>query len=356
METNIVIHSIGDRIPTGTFTEIDSVFEKVINLVWEDKVISVGTPELRPGPYNIIVEGIKPEEIKKCEVRSAKCERGEDSKNSDLLYLEEKSEAFSPRFSREGLGVSYEDMKIGILLHRETDSRIGILLYPEVSYDSSLDVMLMNTLLLRENIDSLRVYLLTQGNEDSLVFLLDRKREEEEHPEVCGTLQKGTGNREQGTASHTSDFELRTSNFERAYRKKFKELYAQLKDSPCPENVLAFHSYGYGLTPAGDDFIIGYMMGLKILTALGKNELSKQLEFIYSGLLNCSTNRLVNTYVQMAYEGSYSEPWKLFMTTMLNSRMNHPNASFEAILNIGATSGSDTLVGFITALEFEKVV
>jgi hypothetical protein len=407
MKENIILHSIGDCFPQGRFTEIDSVFEKVVNFTWGNKVVSVCTPELYPGPYHIVVSGIRPEEIIKFEVRRKK-EEGREVNDpppplpkggyySITLFTESVNIQISPRFSREGsgvktnciesklchpflraregLGVSYEDSKNGVLLHID----------PGFIYHSSLDIKTINLNILVENIDYLRKFLHDYSNDGSLAFLLDEQTKVEDlHPEVCATLQKGTGNREQGTVQSRKKIipeesvadlhpevcatggdtlqkgkgnrEQGTvhkmgSTFDKAYRIKFQELFKQLKENKTPESLFAFHGYGYGLTPSGDDFIIGYMIGLRILLTLGKNELSKQLDSIYSGILRNSSNRLVNTFVQMAYEGNFTEPWKLFVTTLLNSRLEHAKASLEAILHIGATSGTDTLVGLITTLD-----
>ncbi len=309
MKENIVLMSIGDCIPEGKFTEIDSIFEKVVNFVWENKVIAVCTPALRPGPYNVIVSGIGIEQIKGVET------------------------------TNQGVLIYTEDSQRGILCHNGEEHKIGILCHnQELVYHSELEIKPINKRLLIGNLDYIKTELLTCFAENSLAFLLE--------PEPPQAIDATCGNKVKKEDSKIGIL----LNFEEAYRQKFIELYKELQLKRDVESVLAFHGYGYGLTPAGDDFIIGYMIGLHILSKLCKNELSKQLDSLYSGMLRNSSHRVVNTFVQMAYEGRYSEPWKFFLQALLTTDLCDHVMLLKDSLDIGATSGSDTMVGMISAL------
>ncbi|HNW99766.1 MAG TPA: DUF2877 domain-containing protein [Candidatus Cloacimonadota bacterium] len=143
------------------------------------------------------------------------------------------------------------------------------------------------------------------------------------------------------------------SAFDYNYMSLMRELYANLINDNSLRNIIAFRGYGYGKTPSGDDFIIGYMLGLQILIALGKNELSKLLEFIYADLLRKSSNRLVKLFVRMACEGSYAEHWKYLVASLTGMELNHTGTLLEQVLSVGETSGADTLVGLISCLDLE---
>lgn len=194
----------------------------------------------------------------------------------------------------------------------------------EQIYHSSVDMTELSMDLICQNLAFIRKYWLPKFPDKSLGFLLD----------PCNEIQTD-------------------SAFEYNYMEQMHELYAELINDNSLKSILAFRGYGYGQTPSGDDFIIGYMMGLQILIALGKNELSKLLEFIYADLLRKSNNRLVNQYARMACEGSYAEHWKYFIASFTGMELSHTDALLEPILSFGETSGADTMVGLITCLDLE---
>lgn len=106
---------------------------------------------------------------------------------------------------------------------------------------------------------------------------------------------------------------------------------------------------GYGLTPSGDDFLVGYMAGLwctaranpsrmEFLTALG-SELSE---------VSQNTNEISRAYLRSAAKGHVSEPIaKLAQQLNQANDMSSLRATTQTALRVGHTSGSDGVLGML---------
>jgi hypothetical protein len=106
---------------------------------------------------------------------------------------------------------------------------------------------------------------------------------------------------------------------------------------------------GHGLTPSGDDFLVGYMTGLwctaktnpsrvRFLTALG-SELSD---------VSQNTNKISGTFLRSAAKGHVSEPIaKLAQQLNQANDMSSLRATTQTALQVGHTSGSDGVLGLL---------
>lgn len=114
-------------------------------------------------------------------------------------------------------------------------------------------------------------------------------------------------------------------------------------------SVKALIGLGHGLTPSGDDFLVGYMAGLwcttgsypsrmRFLTALG-SELSK---------VSRNTNEISYAYLRSASKGHVSEPIaKLAQQLSQANDMNGVRAAAQTALQVGHTSGRDGVSGML---------
>ncbi len=106
---------------------------------------------------------------------------------------------------------------------------------------------------------------------------------------------------------------------------------------------------GPGLTPSGDDFLVGYLAGLwctvesnpsrmRFLTALG-SELSDAAQ---------NTNEISRAYLLSAAKGHVSEPIAT-LAQQLNqaNNMSSVTAATQAALQVGHTSGADGVLGLL---------
>jgi hypothetical protein len=91
---------------------------------------------------------------------------------------------------------------------------------------------------------------------------------------------------------------------------------------------------GYGLTPSGDDFILGVIAALSLQ---GRD---------FSGLgtiIHAYDNPFSRTILEDASSGCFSEPLLALMNSLAGGTC--PPEAAEALLRVGSTSGRDTLAG-----------
>jgi hypothetical protein len=103
---------------------------------------------------------------------------------------------------------------------------------------------------------------------------------------------------------------------------------------------------GPGFTPAGDDFLVGFLYGLwATRSAADVVELAK----VVVETAVPRTTQLSAAWLQAAGRGEAVEPWH----DLVNALLTHADWQFplQKILQTGATSGAAALLGFITAAQ-----
>jgi hypothetical protein len=101
---------------------------------------------------------------------------------------------------------------------------------------------------------------------------------------------------------------------------------------------------GVGLTPSGDDFIAGFLIGLNVLERLGANEWS----FTRARVLGAARrgNILTDTMLYLAEEGRVTRSMNGLISSLDAGSPAEVRAWTERVLSFGGTSGADTAVGF----------
>lgn len=119
-----------------------------------------------------------------------------------------------------------------------------------------------------------------------------------------------------------------------------------------PQAILAAQTLagrGAGLTPAGDDFIVGVLLAVWAITPLTPHPLLPQGEGELPAMIASAaaphTTTLSGAYLHAAARGECTEQWH----NLFNAIVQHkdPRLELEALLAIGHTSGADALAGFI---------
>ena len=105
---------------------------------------------------------------------------------------------------------------------------------------------------------------------------------------------------------------------------------------------------GPGLTPSGDDMLIGAMA---ILTSVGLMMPSHALTFLPpADQLASLTTSVSCSYLNCARDGRFSSPVLRVLRHLHPARNPYP--AIQRLLSIGHTSGADILCGMIVALEW----
>lgn len=119
--------------------------------------------------------------------------------------------------------------------------------------------------------------------------------------------------------------------------------------------VKSFIGRGQGLTPSGDDFLVG-VMAVEHLLGLADSGVSRAVRLLLQDLTVLTTQVSVNYYYS-ACSGDFST----VILDLLASLLELPDFDFEecveALLNVGSTSGIDTYFGlWFAILSYKNVI
>ena len=142
-----------------------------------------------------------------------------------------------------------------------------------------------------------------------------------------------------------------TSSLSAAYRRIASGIRL-LIEGRFVEGLSLIAGSGPGLTPAGDDFIAGWLTGLNILSSCSGQDVSDTIHTIRSTVM--SGNPIVQTQLGFAAEGCMYEPMKTLLSaigTVVEGKVIE-NA-VRRICGHGASSGADFLAGFLFTFDQE---
>lgn len=106
---------------------------------------------------------------------------------------------------------------------------------------------------------------------------------------------------------------------------------------------------GLGLTPAGDDFIMGGLYAARIIHPLDiAGKFSREIAENAAPL----TTSLSGAWLKSAGRGEAGVVWHEFLNALMNEQadLHQIQEKVERILQVGETSGGDTMAGFVGTL------
>jgi hypothetical protein len=192
-----------------------------------------------------------------------------------------------------------------------------------LKYCSKLSLSKVDATIFSKKLELMHTTLPELCNEKSLCFLLDEKR--------------------------VSNF---TSSFEKEFVKRMKlglNLILKGTMSSLLEGISQIKGCGFGLTPSGDDFIAGLLSGLYLKQEIFGKVYSETRKTIYEASLG--ENLISNSYLTLAEKGLFTENFKNLIHSLFHEGKEKLNIYIRRMLNIGETSGADTLVGFCFAFK-----
>jgi hypothetical protein len=104
---------------------------------------------------------------------------------------------------------------------------------------------------------------------------------------------------------------------------------------------------GPGLTPAGDDFLVGMIFGLRVTHHPEASKLASEIHRIAAP----RTTWLSRAYLEAAAEGYADEKWHLLLHALSHKDQSALDQAAISAMSFGATSGLDTLSGFLWTLD-----
>jgi len=105
---------------------------------------------------------------------------------------------------------------------------------------------------------------------------------------------------------------------------------------------------GPGLTPSGDDLLIGILHAFTVWPHLIPSREGLALGRLLAGVAGSRTTRISAAYLRAAAEGLASEPWHVLVRS-LGGSADDLRLAVRRLLRVGETSGADALTGFCWA-------
>jgi hypothetical protein len=111
---------------------------------------------------------------------------------------------------------------------------------------------------------------------------------------------------------------------------------------------------GPGLTPSGDDFLVGYLRGLWLLSRdhAGICDILERLREALLPTLETQTTRVGAEFIRYALDGAFAEVLDQAAEALMNPTHPQPvQSAIHTLLAQGQTSGTDTMLGLLSSLE-----
>ena len=118
--------------------------------------------------------------------------------------------------------------------------------------------------------------------------------------------------------------------------------------SNCVDSAKQLAGLGQGLTPAGDDFIIGAVLATRIIHP---PEIARVIAEEITNATIPWTTSLSAAWLKSAGKGEAGIAWHILFDTLINSDAKSTQNAMDNILAIGETSGNDALSGFLGSLK-----
>lgn len=183
-------------------------------------------------------------------------------------------------------------------------------------YDSRLAVSKIPADKLTANLQYLRKQICASAPAKSAVFLLDADRE------------KGF-----------------RSGFERRFVARMKEAAVNLAMGAYEAGAGGMKGLGFGMTPSGDDFLGGYLLGINAAEMYSGKNLGLVKERVYTSALG--SNLVSNAFLTASFKGRAGERVNGVIRALFSASGRATPKAAEGLLDLGHTSGGDIAAGFL---------
>jgi hypothetical protein len=135
--------------------------------------------------------------------------------------------------------------------------------------------------------------------------------------------------------------------FEQATADRLRRGVEALFGGALTEGIATLRGTGFGLTPAGDDFIAGNLVALNVLRDLHGADLSGVIDQVHRSARSGSL--LVNAFLDLAAAGLVPEAMRDLVRALLGDGRDVP-AALDRVMAVGQTSGADFATGLLMTL------
>jgi hypothetical protein len=138
------------------------------------------------------------------------------------------------------------------------------------------------------------------------------------------------------------------TGFARALAAQIQKGVQQAFHGDLLKGVAELKGCGVGLTPSGDDFIAGLLIGLNFLQMLRGTELQRVADAVCHAARGSSL--FSNTAMQLAREGLLFGRVKEVLLALVSGNALSLRRTLKKLLTVGASSGADLATGLFLTL------
>jgi hypothetical protein len=140
-----------------------------------------------------------------------------------------------------------------------------------------------------------------------------------------------------------------TGGFDRSFMMNAKMADRLILSGETERGIQMLRGTGYGLTPSGDDFNAGFILGLHFNEIFSGKDLTGLREKLYK--LSIGNNLLTNSFMYNSKCRKYFKPMKNVLLLLCNEETPGLREALALLFSTGATSGADLLTGYIYSIK-----
>jgi len=141
------------------------------------------------------------------------------------------------------------------------------------------------------------------------------------------------------------------SGFDRQFMLNALEAKDRILSGDVIGGILNIRGRGYGLTPSGDDFIAGFLLGLHFNEVMYDADLSALRDQVF--VAASGSNPLINAFLLNAKNRNYFRPLKKILLLLCEEFHAPVRKSLEDLLSVGSTSGADFFSGYMLPIKYK---
>ena len=308
--------SIGDQVKPGTY-RFHSCFTRVVNFEHHGCLLAVVDESIGPGPLNIVLRDVR------AGAQPLGCRIPEFSTCPSKPDVAPRPISPQPKGCAPALpAIPALTERLPLLItsrsilfdgHRYHFTR-------RHRYDSTLALPAIDLTRFQHNLSAFGELLREAAPPKSLAFLLDSKRRRN----------------------------FRTG-FNEAFAEQITRGTRHIFQGRLLQGVRQLKGCGLGLTPAGDDFIAGLLIGLHLLQMLRGRDLQPTVDAVFRAARG--KNIFSNTFLDLARRGLHFGHMKDLLLALTSGSKASVRRAGRKLLSVGETSGADLATGLFLTLQ-----